>query len=229
MRTGIAAVAGLYPLLSEGTLPLSGEADVSAFAETASVLASSGVSVMQLRLKRAPDALRLATQRAIQAAVAGWHGLLVIDDRADLAAIAQRERGAHGPRIGLHLGQTDLPPAAARRVVGPEVLIGLSTHDLAQVEAAEHEPVDYLGFGPVFPTRTKENPDPVVGLELLAEAARRAARPVVAIGGIGAAQLPEVRQAGASAAAVVALLWPEGTVSPEVLGGRVRAAVEAWR
>ena len=229
MTRGIDAISGLYPLLSEGRQPLSGPHEVAAFAEAASVLALAGVRVLQLRLKASSDGLRLLTQRALQSALAGWDGLLVIDDRADLAAIGARERAPHGPRIGLHLGQTDLPPAAARAIVGPDVVIGLSTHDLAQVVAAAGEPVDYLGFGPVFPTRTKIDPDPVVGLGGLAEAVRASVRPVVAIGGIGLSALPELRRAGAAAAAVVSLLWPDGMVGSEGLAKRVGDAMEAFR
>jgi thiamine-phosphate pyrophosphorylase len=228
MKPRTACIAGLYPLLSEGTIPLAGEADLPAWTSAAGDLAAAGVTVLQLRLKTAPDGLRLALQRAVAAALDGWSGLLVLDDRADLAAIAARERTAAGPAIGLHLGQTDLPPALARAIVGPDVVIGLSTHDLDQVAAALGEPVDYLGFGPVFPTRTKANPDPVTGLSALSAAARLSTRPVVAIGGIGRAALPEVLRAGASAAAVVNLLWP-GTPDERPFSERARDAVEACR
>ena len=76
---------------------------------------------------------------------------LIINDRADIAALLD---------CGLHLGQDDLPPGVARRVIGPERMLGYSTHNQAQLQAAANEPVDYIAIGPVFPTKSKQNPDP---------------------------------------------------------------------
>jgi len=107
---------------------------------------------------------------------------------------------------GVHLGQTDLPPEAARRIVGGRRIIGFSTHTPAQVRAARRMPVDYLGFGPVFGTTTKEDAEPPVGLEGLEKACRMADKPVVAIGGIGPGRIRAVLDAGASSAAVISAL-----------------------
>ena len=105
---------------------------------------------------------------------------------------------------GVHVGQRDLPPAAARRVVGANVKIGLSTHDEGQFAAADADPeVDVIAVGPVFPTTGKEDPDPVVGLELVRWARERTRKPLVAIGGIGAGNVAAVLAAGADAAAVL--------------------------
>jgi thiamine-phosphate pyrophosphorylase len=213
-------VRGLYPLLDDGTLAL------GAMPDAASTLAACGISVMQLRLKRSNDAERLQVQRNVLAALASWDGLLVIDDRADLALIAHRE--SRGPVIGLHLGQNDLLPSLARQIVGPDVIIGLSTHHLEQVAAATAEPaVDYLGFGPVFATRTKDRPDPVVGLDGLAAACRATDLPVTAIGGIDLAVLVSVRAAGAAAVAVVQALFPDGDMHD--LANRAARATEALK
>ncbi|HLL74057.1 MAG TPA: thiamine phosphate synthase, partial [Pyrinomonadaceae bacterium] len=112
---------------------------------------------------------------------------------------------------GLHLGQDDLDPAAARRVVGDDLLIGYSTHNVEQAARAARLPVDYVAVGPVFGTRTKENPDPAVGLEGIARvrAALGPDAPLVAIGGITLENAPAVLAAGADSVAVVSALVAE--------------------
>jgi thiamine-phosphate pyrophosphorylase len=133
-------------------------------------------------------ALRALTKRA--------HVPFVVNDRVDVALAAGAD--------GVHLGQEDLPLAAARELAGTRLVIGVSTHTPAQAEAAARAGADYLGFGPVFATSTKANPDPVQGVAMLAEAVRRAAPvPVVAIGGIGLAQVEEIAASGAAAACVI--------------------------
>jgi thiamine-phosphate pyrophosphorylase len=127
---------------------------------------------------------------------------------------------------GVHVGQEDLPPAACRTVLGAGALVGLSTHDLAQVSAAVREPIDYLAVGPVFPTRTKANPDPVVGLDLVRRARDLWSGPLVAIGGITAANAAEVVRAGADGVAVISALLDADDLRDAVrrlqgaLGGR---------
>lgn len=215
-------IAGLYPLLTDGVLPL---AD---FPPAAVALADLGVTVLQIRLKAAPDRERLAVQRAVAAALAGrasgFAGLLVVNDRPDLARVLAAESSL---RVGLHLGQTDLPPALARAIVGPGVALGLSTHASDQLARGLEEPVDYLAYGPIFPTATKGDPDPVVGLDGLAAASRAVAshahpRPLVAIGGIDPSRARACVAAGASAFAVVGALFGDG------LPG-LAARVEAFR
>lgn len=123
---------------------------------------------------------------------------LIIDDRCDLALVC----GA----AGVHLGREDLPPLAARRVLGPRSIIGYSTHSLSEVRDSAGLPVDYLGFGPVYPTHTKQHADPATGLPALRRACRASSFPVVAIGGIGAKQIPEMLGAGAQSVAVISAL-----------------------
>ena len=120
---------------------------------------------------------------------------LVVNDRADVARLA----GA----AGVHLGQDDLPPAAARELLGPESLIGWSTHGPEQVERGDSLPVDYLAFGPVFPTATKKDARPVVGCAGLREVRRLTRKPLVAIGGITPANAAEAIAAGADCVAVI--------------------------
>jgi thiamine-phosphate pyrophosphorylase len=182
----------LYPIVDAALLggrPL----DVSVGA-----LARGGAALVQLRAKQlADDELARAAREAVAAARRAGV-LLLVNDRLDVARIAGAD--------GVHLGQRDLRPSDARRVLGGDAVVGLSTHTLEQVDAAAGEPVDYVAFGPVFPTRTKSDPDAVVGLELLRQARARCRRPLVAIGGITLANAAAVAAAGADGAAVISAL-----------------------
>jgi thiamine-phosphate pyrophosphorylase len=155
---------------------------------------------LQLRAKRASARDALAVLDALLPLCRRVGTELFMNDRPDLALIAGAD--------GVHLGQDDLPVAAVRRIA-PGLKLGVSTHDLSQLERALDARPDYVALGPIFATGSKENPDPVVGLEMLARAVERASRvaiPVVAIGGIDAERIREVAQRGASAALIAALL-----------------------
>jgi thiamine-phosphate pyrophosphorylase len=132
----------------------------------------------------------------------------VINDRADIAMML----GA-----GLHLGQDDLPPSEARRIMPAGSLIGFSTHSETQLRAADREPVDYLAIGPIFATGSKENPDPVVGVDELRRLRALTKKPLVAIGGITRGNALSVFEAGADSVAVIGDLYPE-----------TRARAEEW-
>ena len=138
---------------------------------------------------------------------------LVVNDRADVARLV----GA-----AVHLGQQDLPPAEARRVVGPATMIGYSTHNESQLRAAAQEPADYLAIGPIFGTASKESPDPVVGLDELRRLRPLTDRPLVAIGGITRANARSVIDAAADSVAVIGDLFPESGS----IGERVREWLE---
>ena len=158
-------------------------------------LARAGARLIQLRVKGLSDRRWLAMAGAALAAARASGAYLVVNDRADIARIAGAD--------GLHVGQDDLAGTDARAVVGPGVLLGVSTHNLDQLAAAATEAVDYLAIGPVFPTRTKDNPDPVVGLEMVRRARAATTRPLVAIGGITRANARSVVEAGADGVAVI--------------------------
>ena len=163
--------------------------------EIARLALRQGVRAFQLRVKT-PDTgefYDIASKLApvIQAAGA----LFIVNDRCDVALAVRAD--------GVHLGQDDLPWAEARALLGPRMLIGVSTHDLAQAVESEAVGADYIGFGPIFPTRTKSHPLPVVGLEQLREVRARVRLPVVAIGGINAANIRAVTDAGSEAPAVL--------------------------
>ena len=157
----------------------------------------AGVRVVQLRAKAATEAEILQMATALMQTALQTGALLIVNDNL---TVASRVR-AHG----LHLGQDDGPPAWARRRLGPDCLIGLSTHDPAQVLAARD--VDYLGFGPVFGTQTKDTGYAPRGLQALAEAVGLARQPVVAIGGITVDRLPAVKGCGVAGWEVGAGLW----------------------
>src|SRR6185295_808452 len=134
-------------------------------------------------------------QAAIQIARAAGVKL-IINDRVDIALALRAD--------GVHLGQEDMPVEAARRILGDQAIIGFSTHNQEQVREALHLPIDYLAFGPIFPTISKRNPDPVAGLTQLRQVCEMALpMPVVAIGGINRSNATEVLKAGASGVAVI--------------------------
>jgi thiamine-phosphate pyrophosphorylase len=171
-------------------------------------LMHGGARWVQIRDKSTPPRELLPDlMRCVEFAVA--HGLcLIIDDRCDLVMCAAA--------AGVHLGQTDLPPREARRILGRDRLIGYSTHTLSQIRAAFREPVDYIGYGPVFATSTKPGADPVVGLDGLKRACKISAKPVVAIGGIGAGRIRPVLEAGAASAAVISDLMCASDISRQM-------------
>ena len=154
-----------------------------------------GVDIVQLRLKDASDETIVSTARRY-AEITRAHGVpLILNDRPDLVAAAGAD--------GVHVGQDDTPVAQARALVGPDRIVGLSTHSPAQIDAAADESaIDYIGVGPVHATPTKPG-RPAVGLELVRYAAAHAATPFFAIGGIDAGNVAAVRGAGATRIAVV--------------------------
>ena len=159
-------------------------------------MADAGIRWIQVRAKRLSGGELFRQLDACCRALEGSGADLWVDDRADLAALF--------PVNGVHVGQSDLPPAAVRLVVGSGIRIGLSTHGGEQLLAAAADPdVDVIAVGPVFPTTGKERPDPVVGVGFVRWARERTDKTLVAIGGIGAGNVREVLDAGADAAAVL--------------------------
>lgn len=168
-------------------------------AEQVARLSDGGARLVQLREKHlsprefyaaAEEALRVARARGVR---------LVVNDRADIALALGAD--------GVHLGQDDLHPADARRLLGEQAIIGFSTHTVAQAIEAARWPVDYIAIGPIFQTKTKENPEAVVGLEGLARVRASVGRlPLVAIGGITRATARPTLAAGADSLAVISAL-----------------------
>ncbi|MCS7023913.1 MAG: thiamine phosphate synthase [Bryobacteraceae bacterium] len=174
-----------------------------------------GAQVIQLRHKghfsrsiyeQAKQAASFCRQSGVQ---------FLIDDRADVALLLE---------CGLHVGQTDLPAHIARLLLQPPAILGLSTHNEQQVIEGDALPVDYLALGPIFATTSKDNPDPVLGVDRLRQLRRFTTKPLIAIGGISLDKAPEVLKAGADAVAVIRGLIPNRPSYSEM-----RALVEAWR
>jgi thiamine-phosphate pyrophosphorylase len=180
-------------------------------AEQVSALIEGGARFIQIREKYATSNEFYRSVVACLEMAKPSKAKIIVNDRVDIAMAA----GVHG----VHLGQTDLPPAEARKLLGEEAIIGISTHSLDQATQALQMPVDYIAFGPVWPTSTKEDPDPVVGLGLLSKVKRIAGRvPVVAIGGIGLSNLAATLSAGADSAAIISDLYR----GPEAIDVRFR-------
>jgi thiamine-phosphate pyrophosphorylase len=170
-------------------------------------LLDAGCAFLQFRRKGRSDGEQLRELDAVLKAANPYGATVIADDRCDLCMMA----GA----AGVHLGQDDLPPAEARGLLGPAAIIGYSTHGLDQAKAAMAEPVDYLALGPVFPTASKENPDPIIPVEVQDEIVRLSPLPLVAIGGITPERAVE--------------LWDRGFHSVAVISGLETSPGAAWR
>jgi thiamine-phosphate pyrophosphorylase len=176
-----------------------------------------GADVIQLRDKALDDDGLLAAARAFRAAADAAGAIFILTDRPDLAAASGAD--------GVHLGQDDVTPAAARSLVGPEAVIGRSTHEPAQADAAQADPeVDYLGVGPVHATPTKPG-RPAAGLEYVAHAAATVGKPWFAIGGLEAGNVHEVLHRGATRIVVVRAITE--AADPEAAARALRDALGA--
>jgi thiamine-phosphate pyrophosphorylase len=210
-----------YPILDVQSVRQRG-LEISA---VASQILEGGATILQFRCKEffGRDIFAELEQIADLCRRAG--ALLVVNDRADIA----RMLSSNGLTVGVHLGQEDLPPSDARRVAGAAAIIGLSTHNELELREAEScaasQSSDYLAFGPIFGTASKENPDPVVGLVELRRLRPLTARPLVAIGGITRANACSVIDAGADSVAVIADLFPDDL---SLGSGRIRERVGEW-
>ncbi|TAM79120.1 MAG: thiamine phosphate synthase [Acidobacteria bacterium] len=161
----------------------------------ADILLSSGVRLIQYRGKQDTSRRMFDASCAIAEHARQAGAIFIVNDRADVALLS----GASG----VHLGQDDLPVELARRVLAASQIVGLSTHTRTQFEDAQAASADYIAFGPIFPTLSKESPDPVVGLERLREIRELTRKPIVAIGGITLDNAASVIEAGAESVAVI--------------------------
>jgi thiamine-phosphate pyrophosphorylase len=174
-----------------------------------------GARIIQFRHKAQWTRTALEDAERIAGICRDYDAMFVVNDRADMAGLL----GA-----GLHVGQDDLPPVDARRLIGEKAFLGYSTHNPAQLDRAAAEPVSYVALGPIFGTSSKQNPDPVVGLGRLRECRSRCARPLVAIGGITRETARAVWAAGADSVAVISDLIPE-----ESTAANLRRRMEEWQ
>jgi thiamine-phosphate pyrophosphorylase len=180
----------LYVILDAALLP-SNKSEMGLATE----LADAGVRLLQYRNKTAPARELLERSRELASALVPRGVAFVVNDRPDVAALA----GAGG----VHVGQDDLEVESARRVMGREKWVGVSTHNLRQFQEAASTSADYIAIGPVFSTSSKANPDPEVGVEFVGQARLLTQKPIVAIGGISLERAAEVIEAGADSVAVI--------------------------
>lgn len=195
-------IPAFYPVIDADRVPA---------VPTAEALLDAGARILQFRHKSffSRSAFEEASRISELCRKAG--ALFIVNDRADIARLLN---------AGLHLGQDDLTPADARRILPESAIIGLSTHNEQQLRAGDREPVDYLAIGPIFGTVSKENPDPVVGLDRLRSLRPLTKKPLVAIGGITRQSAPQVFAAGADSVAII------GDLS--AAQGSLRARAEEW-
>jgi thiamine-phosphate pyrophosphorylase len=201
----------VYPILDTETLAQHGIALETA----AAALLEGGAGILQVRQKGhwSREVFQSARQVACLCREAG--AVLVVNDRADFAMLLEG---------GLHIGQEDLAPRDARKLIGPDALLGFSSHNLEQLCAAGGEPVDYVALGPVYPTSSKHNPDPLVGVDEVRRLRRLIEKPLVAIGGITRANAAGVLSAGADSVAVISDLVP-----PSPTARSLRERMEEWQ
>lgn len=220
-----ALVQGIYPILSDPSLP------IERFPEVAKELRPY-VSILQLRFKKASGKAALESLRAVKRALLGWDGLLVVNDRLDLLMLT--DTSDDGPHMALHLGQDDIPLLEARKLLPPTYLLGYSTHKEKQLFDAIQLPLDlgpdYLAYGPIYPTASKQDPDPIVGLSGLKAARQimekaKQEKPLVAIGGINLTRFRDTLVHADAVALIGALFSNEGADSKAYLH-RIKAFTE---
>ena len=158
-------------------------------------ICAGGAKILQLRFKDHAAREFLSIAREVRTICQRCGCMLIINDRADIALAVDAD--------GVHVGQEDLPLAAARQVLGPDKIIGVSTHDVAQATAAQREGADYIGFGPLFGTQTKVTGYTARGLDQLQTIRAQVHVPIVAIGGMSAERAPSALHAGANAVAMI--------------------------
>ncbi len=202
----------LYPILDAACFS-DADDDGGRLVAAAEELAAAGCTLLQYRNKSGNARKTLAEARELRArlgAIFRPNVKLIMNDRADLCLAAGFD--------GLHIGQDDLLPESARRIIGSARWLGVSTHNPEQLAEADKTSADYLAIGPVFATASKANPDPVVGLEGVRRARELTPKPLVAIGGITRANARSVIDAGADAVAVISdLLRDPGKSAEEFL------------
>jgi thiamine-phosphate pyrophosphorylase len=174
--------------------------------DAADDLASAGLRVVQYRNKSGDARTILSQARELKSRI-GPRAKLIMNDRADLCLAAEFD--------GVHLGQDDLSPESGRRIIGPNRLLGVSTHNPEQVAEADRTPTDYIAIGPVFATGSKLNPDPVIGIAGVRRARELTHKPLIAIGGITRQNCSSVIAAGADSIAVISDLVRDPRKSAE--------------
>jgi len=200
----------VYPILDSESLERCGismETAAAAFLE-------GGAGILQIRHKGHWTRDFFETARTVARLCRENGTPLIVDDRADFAMLLE---------AGLHVGQDDLAPRDARKLIGSEATLGYSSHNMAQLAAAGGEPVDYVAIGPIFATSSKRNPDPAVGVEEIRRCRPLIEKPLVAIGAITLANARDVWDAGADSVAIIGALLPHAPTAHAL-----RERMEEW-
>ncbi len=201
----------IYPILDSASLEARGM-DICA---AATALLEGGAAILQVRHKGHWNRDFFGSVQQVSRLCRENGASLIVNDRADFALLLE---------AGLHIGQDDLPPRDARKLMGSSAIIGYSSHNPAQLCAAGGEPVDYVALGPVFATSSKRNPDPVVGVEEVRRCRALLDKPLVAIGGITLENARAVFEAGADSVALIGGLLPEMATARSI-----RERMEEWQ
>jgi thiamine-phosphate pyrophosphorylase len=217
----------LYPILDAGVLSQDPALRRGELLRLVRCVVDAGVTILQYRNKQDSDEQVLEDARWIRDA-AGPDPTLILNDRVHLVPGSGFD--------GAHVGQGDLAATEARRLLGPGCVLGVSTHNPAQVSAVAQAAVDYIAVGPVFATASKADPDPVIGLEGVRAARRRTNKPLVAIGGITPGTALSVMEAGADSIAVISAIFGVGSgmerglhVAPEQAGKNAEDFLRLFR
>lgn len=192
----------LYPIIDSFLTPA---ADIE---KTATDIMDGGAKILQLRAKKLSSKEFLETARIIRKITKDRGAVFIVNDRVDIALMTDAD--------GVHLGQDDLPVREARRLLGNDKIIGYSTHNMREARVAKKLPVDYISFGPIFPTKTKEDAQTPKGIKGLSEVRKAVNIPIVAIGGITETNLIYVLKEGADSAAMISEILTEKDISKKV-------------
>ena len=195
----------LYPILDARIALASAKDRWERLRAIVQSLTEAGVQILQYRDKEADD-LKFIEEALVIRESSAAKMKLILNDRVSLVSLTQFD--------GVHIGQEDAPPASARKAIGDR-LLGLSTHNEEQLRLADAAPVDYIAIGPVFATGSKQNPDPVIGLEGVRLARQITSKPLIAIGGITLENAASVYEAGADSIAVISAIFAAGDPAAE--------------
>ena len=201
----------VYPILDTESL----DRRAIALETAAAAFLEGGAGILQIRHKRHWSRAFFESARTVARLCREAGAALIVNDRADFAMLLD---------AGLHVGQDDLSPRDARRLMGSEAMIGFSSHNVPQLCAAGGEPVDYVALGPIFSTASKLNPDPVTGLDEIRRCRSLIEKPLVAIGGITQENACDVWKAGADSVAIIAGLLPDPATAHSL-----RERMEQWQ
>jgi len=192
----------IYPIIDSSLVTLDN------IGKTAEAIIDGGAKILQLRAKSLSSKEFLETARIIRKITKDKGTVFIVNDRVDIALLTDAD--------GVHLGQDDLPVKEARRLLGNNKIIGYSTHNLREALEAVRLPVDYISFGPIFPTKTKEDAQTPKGLKLLSEVRKAVEIPIVAIGGITETNMAHVLKEGVEGVAMISEILTVKDISQKI-------------